>query len=145
MSLPHIGVFSKTLEKSHQWIQELMDELGWVDSQKTYRAFRVVLHALRDHLTVEETVQLGAQFPMLIRGLYYEGWKPSKQPIKERSEEQFLIRVAQYFQNDPYLETVEDFEKLVGKVFSVISRHVTKGEIQDILKILPRGIRNLWA
>jgi uncharacterized protein (DUF2267 family) len=121
-----------------------MDEMKWDDPHKAYRALRVVLHALRDHLTLEETAHLGAQFPMLIRGLYYEGWKPSKQPIKERHEEQFLARIAEYFQNDPELRSVAAFEVMTSKVFSVIARHISKGEMKDVLQILPTEIRNLW-
>ena len=47
-----------------------MSELDWDGHpNKAYLALRTVLHALR----VEEAVDLGAQLPMLIRGLYYEG------------------------------------------------------------------------
>ena len=46
---------------------------------KAYLALRTVLHALRDRLTLEEAVQLGAQLPMLVRGFYYEGWTLKKE------------------------------------------------------------------
>jgi uncharacterized protein (DUF2267 family) len=34
-----------------------------------------MLHALRDRLPPEIAVHLSAQLPMLVRGIYYEGWK----------------------------------------------------------------------
>jgi hypothetical protein len=37
-----------------------------------------MLHVLRDRLTIQEAVQPGAQLPMLIRGLYWEGWDPAR-------------------------------------------------------------------
>ncbi|MFO1463311.1 MAG: DUF2267 domain-containing protein [bacterium] len=139
-----LGVFNKTLEKSNHWIRDLQEELGWDDPQRAYRALRVVLHALRDHLTLEETVQLGTQLPMLLRGLYYEGWRPADRLAKERHEEQLLLRVAQYFDRDSELETVEDLEDMVIAVFRVLSRHIAPGEISDIVNLLPRDLRALW-
>jgi uncharacterized protein (DUF2267 family) len=35
------------------WLNELMAELGWDDRHRAYQALRAVLHALRDHLTVD--------------------------------------------------------------------------------------------
>jgi len=48
------------------------------------------LHAVRNRIGPENAAHLGAQLPMLIRGLYYEGWDPTGKPTKERHEAQFL-------------------------------------------------------
>ncbi|MDL1873103.1 DUF2267 domain-containing protein [Deltaproteobacteria bacterium PRO3] len=141
----HVSAFEKTIEKSNAWIKELMQDLQWSDPQRGYRALRVVLHALRDHLPLGETVQLGAQLPMLLRGLYYEGWRPADRLAKERHEADFLLRVAEYFDNDTELETVGDLSRMVSAVFRVLSRHVSRGEIADIVHLLPRELREYWA
>ena len=47
--------------------------LGTDDRQDAYRAVRGVLHTLRDRLPVEESAQLAAQLPTLLRGVFYEG------------------------------------------------------------------------
>ena len=66
-----------------------MGELDWENEHKAYLALRTVLHTLRDRLSVEEAVQLGAQLPMLIRGFYYEGWTLKQKPTKERHKTEF--------------------------------------------------------
>ena len=100
----------------------------------------MVLHALRDRLTVDEAADLGAQLPLLIRGLYYEGWDPSSTPVKERHREVFLHHITAAFQGDAGIFP----EGIAWAVFKVLERHVSSGEIKDILHVLPREIRSLW-
>jgi uncharacterized protein (DUF2267 family) len=74
MSTTGLEIFDTTVQKTHIWLNEIMDELGWEDNwHRAYLALRTVLHELRDHLTTEEATDLGAQLPMLVRGFYYEG------------------------------------------------------------------------
>ena len=68
-----LDVFDRTVQAANLWLKELMDALGWDDRHKAYQGLRTTLHALRDRLTLEEMAQLGAQVPLLIRGVYYEG------------------------------------------------------------------------
>jgi uncharacterized protein (DUF2267 family) len=72
-----LEVFNTTVHKTYIWLNDIMQELAWEDRYKAYLGLRTTLHALRDRLTVEEAAQLAAQLPMLIRGLYYEGWEPT--------------------------------------------------------------------
>jgi hypothetical protein len=83
---------------------------------------RATLHALRDRLTVEEVAQLGAQLPMLIRGFYYEGWDPTGKPLRERHEEQFLVRISREFSDDASMQAVLRYLESVAliRTFTVI-------------------------
>lgn len=140
MNPTNLDVFDTTLQKTQVWLNDLMGDLGWDDRQKTYLALRTVLHALRDRLTVEEAVHLGAQLPMLIRGLYYEGWTTSRKPVRERHKQEFLAHVRQAFRDD---ETV-DPEEAVRAVFRLLARRITIGEIEDIKHLLPKELRDMW-
>jgi uncharacterized protein (DUF2267 family) len=75
MSATGLDVFDQTLQKTNIWLKEIMDDLG-PDRQRAYHALRAVLHTLRDRLTVEEAAHLSAQLPLLVRGIYFEGWHP---------------------------------------------------------------------
>jgi uncharacterized protein (DUF2267 family) len=140
MSMTGLDIFDNTLQKTNLWLKDLMEELGWEDRHKAYQGFRVTLHALRDRLTVAEAVQLGAQLPLLVRGMYYEGWTPTKKPHKVRHLQDFLAPVTAHFRNDPDV----DAEMVARAVFKVLAANVTAGEIKDVQHVLPEELNALW-
>jgi uncharacterized protein (DUF2267 family) len=140
MSLTAIAPIERAVHTTNTWLKELLDELGWEDRQRAYHALGVVLHTLRDHLTVAEATDLGAQLPLLIRGLYYEGWSPNGKPVKEHKKEDFLAHIAAALGRRP--ETYP--EGVAWAVFRILERHVSSGEIADIKHVLPASIRSLW-
>lgn len=136
-TIPHVEA---SIHTANAWLKELAGELGWEDRERAYRALRSVLHALRNRLTVDEAADLGAQLPLLIRGLYYEGWDPSSTPVRERNKEVFLGHIAADFRDDPNIYP----EGIAWAVFKLLERHVSPGEVKDVLHVLPREIRALW-
>jgi uncharacterized protein (DUF2267 family) len=141
MSNSILEVFDASLQKTQIWINDLMRELDWEDKpQKACLALRTALHALRDRLTVEEAVHLGAQLPILIRGVYYEGWKLTGKPVKERHKTEFLDHIATAFRDD---DTV-DPERVMRAVFKILARHISPGEIEDVKHLLPKTLQELW-
>jgi uncharacterized protein (DUF2267 family) len=131
------GSFTPTIEKTNQVLKEIERLYGWPQErrQQSYLALRAVLHALRDRLTVQEASDLAAQLPMLIRGLYYDGWNPAKVPVKMNSEE-FLERIRQEF---PY-DVEGGTEVLVERVLQALRRFVTEGEWQDVRSSMPKDL-----
>jgi uncharacterized protein (DUF2267 family) len=131
------SAISRGVQKADIWINDMAGELGTEDEDRAYSVMRAYLHALRDRLTVEEAAQLGAQFPDLIRGIYYEGWDPSSIPAKYRKLSEFVDRMADETPiNDP-----RDASKSINAAASVLRRHVTEGEIDDIRSILPEDLQ----
>jgi uncharacterized protein (DUF2267 family) len=140
MSVTAIAPIERTVHTTNTWLKELLEELGWEDRQRAYHALAVVLQALRDRLTVAEAADLGAQLPLLIRGLYYEGWTPNGKPVKEHTKEEFLRHVATALGGPESIYP----EGVAWAVFKVLQRHVSAGEIADIKHVLPAPIRSLW-
>jgi len=140
MSLTGLPTFDSTIHTTNAWLQELMLRLGWRERHRAYHALRAVLHTLRDRLTVDEVATLGAQLPMLVRGIYYEGWHPAGKPLPERHKAEFLARVAAAFRDDPEV----DPEQVTRSVLGLLSKHVTEGEIEGIKHVLPGELRSLW-
>ncbi len=140
MKTMEIEIFEPAIQKAHVWLNEIAEELKWQDKHKAYLALRATLQALRDRLTLEETAHLGAQLPMLIRGVYYDGWKPDGKAVRKMDREAFLDRISGTFRNDPDI----DPEEVVRAVFRFLSKKVTDGEIEDIKRIMPADLRELW-
>jgi uncharacterized protein (DUF2267 family) len=135
----HIDAIETTVHATHLWLNEICERIGWQDRYRAYHALRAFLHALRDHLSIDEVVSLGAQLPMLIRGLYFEGWTPADKPVRDRTEHAFLERIRTDFQDEPAAE----LPRIVRGVFAVISKHVSKGQSQSVLDVLPEHVRGL--
>jgi uncharacterized protein (DUF2267 family) len=133
------GLFSETIAKTDQWLSELARIGGYTSSAQAYTVLHAVLHTLRDRLTVDEAAQLGAQLPLLIRGVYYEGWKPAAMPGRQRTKAELLGRVAGRLGNcrvDP--------EAACRAVFTLLERHISPGEIKEVKQMLHHRLRDLW-
>ncbi|MGP4001408.1 DUF2267 domain-containing protein [Streptomyces sp. 8N706] len=129
--------FNTMVDKANRLLKEIEEAFGWPKERRnqSYAALRAVLHALRDRLPVDEAVQFGAQLPTLVRGVYYDGWKPSQTPVKLGTEE-FLKRVRDDF---PYaIEGGTDH--LVHTVLQTLKNHVSPGEWEDVKSSIPRSL-----
>ncbi|WP_301176661.1 DUF2267 domain-containing protein [Actinomadura geliboluensis] len=140
MGATGFGTFDKTIDKTNRVLKEIEHAHGWSKEQRnmSYDALRAVLHALRDRLTVDECAHLAAQLPLLVRGVYYEGWDPSRVPVKMDKEE-FLRSVGHDFPH----EVDGDMERLVSTVLQALRQYVTEGEWQDIKSSISRDLRPL--
>ena len=140
MSAQGLEGLEHTVQLTHVWINELDVRLGWTNKTRSYRLLKSVLHAVRDSLRVNEAADLGAQLPGLLRGAYYEQWRPAATPIKSRKVEDFLDRVNRDFKNDPLQNTAQ----AVMAVFQLLTKKITEGEIDDVRRALPEEVRNIW-
>ncbi len=139
MAATGLDVFDKTLQTTNIWLDEIMIDLG-PDRKIAYRALRAVLHALRDRLTVGEAAHLGAQLPLLVKGIYFDMWRPAATPLSIRTEEEFCARVAAEL-HDTRPINIPD---AVRSVFRTLGAHVSRGEVEQVKAQLPEPIRRLW-
>lgn len=141
VSTKHVDVIERSVEQAHIWINGVADRFDTDDPQLAYGILRALLHALRDRITVEESAQLAAQLPVLIRGIYYEGWRPTTRPQSYDDSDTFLRRVA----DEALLAGTTEASYGVTAAAGVLREHVSEGELEDILAILPAELRHLLA
>lgn len=134
----NVAAFDSTIQTTNHWLNDIMMRLGLQDKQAAYHDLRAVLHALRDRLNAEQAAALGSQLPMLIRGIFFEGWKPQGKPVRVRHKEEFLELVAKQL-----APASCDPEAVTRAVLDVLSRHISAGEVRQLQHILPTEIRTL--
>ncbi len=140
MSALGLPIFDKAIQDANIWVNEVMSELDWDDKHRAYILLRSTLHVLRDRLQPNECAHLAAQLPTLIRGIYYEGYRPSKMSATIRHKDQFVSAVEAAFGNDPN----DNPSEAVSAALNIIADHVSVGEMNDIKAGLPEDIRKLW-
>ncbi len=141
MSESGVAALDHTLQETNVWLKAIADQLHLGDRHHAYNALRAVLHALRDRLPPEVAVHLGAQLPMLVRGIYYEGWHMAGQPTKERQAQEFADHVLKglppQFPADPLTVT--------RGVFEILWEKLDPGEFAKLMNHLPDSLRTLQA
>lgn len=140
MSYTGFRTLDNVAHKASEWIGELDDIYGWEDKQKSYQAFRAVAHTIRDRLTAEESAQLAAQLPMMLRGMYFDGWSPSGKPEKWRSQNEFIERLMDAYGGPDELNP----EAMATGAFEMLDRRVSEGEISEVKSMLPKSVRQMW-
>jgi len=140
MSAVGLESIDHTVQLTHIWINDLDARVGWENKHRSYRLLRTVLQAVRDWVMVEEAAGLGAQLPELLRGAYYEHWRPATTPVKKRSKADFIARIDNAFKADPISFTPD----AVTAVFELLSDKITAGEIEQVHHALTADIRALW-
>ncbi len=140
MKITGLGTIDHAPQVVAEWLNLLQEDLGWPDRGRAYSLLRETLHAVRDFLTVDEAADLSAQLPVLIRGIFFEGWVPSRTPAKERTLDDFLARVTTRFVNDPIAEP----GVAVAAVFSLLRRQISPGEYHQVAWAMRKPLRDLW-
>jgi uncharacterized protein (DUF2267 family) len=135
------SIIDRSAQQARIWLDDLAEELGVEDRGYAYRVLRAYLHAIRDRIGVNEAVQLGAQLPLLIRGIYYDGWVPARTPADFRTVDELLTRIAEEARLGGETEASAAFEA----ASAVLRRHVTAGEIEDVIAVLPAELKPLLA
>lgn len=137
MSATDVSIIEESAQKTRRWLDELAEELGRPGDQRyALRVLRGFLHTLRDRLPVPETAALGAQLPEFLRGVFYEGWRPSTTPHHYHDLDSFLERVAA----EARLAGETEAAYSVEATARVLRRHIGDGELGKVSAVLPRPL-----
>lgn len=137
MSRTGVDSLDKSIDKTNTWLADVAASFGTEDRRMAYRVTRSWLHTLRDRLPVPIAAHLAAQLPELLRGVFFEGWNPSKVPVKYGPEE-YVTRFAK----DAQIHTTE-VPNAGRLVTAAMRRHMSAGAIDEAFGVLPADLREL--
>jgi len=127
-----VKVIDRTVAKTNEWLERLSKELGTEDHQHAYIILRAVLHALRDRIGPEVSVHIAAQLPLLVRGIFYEGWDPGSTPEKMTLDE-FFVRV----EREATLKSTAEAASATRAVMQVLWDEFAPGTMDHVVAVLP--------
>ena len=140
MSATGLDTFDRTLHETNHWLKIVMKELRTDSRRQAYVALRASLHALRDRIGPENSVHFAAQLPILLRGVFYEGWQPSETPTRERRLDDFLAYVESLLGPNTGIDPAD----ALRASFPAIAESISFTEVLKLVNTLPRDLRILW-
>ena len=83
---------------------------------------------------------LAAQFPAMLAGIFFDGWKPSTTPSRVETPPQFLEDVRQRARGHPEI----DVNHAVGCVLRLLERKLSPGLMDKVMAQLPAEMQTYW-
>ncbi len=137
MSFTGVDNLDRSIDKANVWLADIDAGFGTSDRHLAYRILRAWLHNLRDRLTVEVAAHFAAQLPELLRGVFFDGWNPTRVPQKyDRAE--YIRRFASEARVHD-----SDVVKSARIVTAVAREHMSAGVVAHAFGLLPADLREL--
>jgi uncharacterized protein (DUF2267 family) len=136
-----LAVFDTTIQDTNLLLKDVEVRLADCNRQEAYSALRAVLHATRDRLPAHAAVNFAAQLPMLVRGLYFEGWTLPEKPKRTATLDEFGDAVRELLPPRYRFDPIT----IAEAVFAATTKAVSAGEAEKVASQLPLPIRELWA
>lgn len=137
MSFTGVESLDRSIDKTNVWLADIEVGFGTSDRRLAYRVLRAWLHTLRDRLSVEVAAHFAAQLPEMLRGLFFDGWVPSRVPQKY-SRDEYVTRFA----GEAGVRD-SDVPKAARIVTVVARQHMSEGVVGQALDRLPASLRGL--
>jgi len=126
----------------HQTYAAFLDDLcriGSMAPEFAEPAAVSVLCALEQRLIPEEAKDLEAQLPIKLLNLLTRCERHRDTAPVKYTREQLLEKVALDLNMKP-----DEAEPIIRAVFATLREHVSEGEIEDVINMLPRDFQDLW-
>lgn len=138
-----ISQLESATQQTQEWLNDLASRPPFENQEQAYSHLRAVLHAVRDRLTAEEVTHLGSQLPMVVRGFYFEGWRPAEAPNDFETPNEFYEHARRSLGGATAAGQL-DLATTTRTVLEFLTDHVDPGEIRHVRTQLPDAIAALF-
>jgi len=76
--------FNQFAVEANTFLKTYTKKLNTTDTEKAGRILSSILHGLRDVISMEESLNLIAQFPMFLKAVYVNGWTTRKKKKNQK-------------------------------------------------------------
>jgi uncharacterized protein (DUF2267 family) len=138
---------NKYVEEANRFFKDVAVELGNPsDINHASRVTIAILHTLRERISPEESMHLIAQLPMILKGIYVDGWKITRQQNDVTTVDEFLDEVRAHCirSAERDLGNNQEARAVVYAVLRVMRQYIDEGEMKHIKHQLPQTIAELF-
>ena len=138
----------KYADDAHVFLRQVAQELGnRNDVEHAARVTVAVLHTLREKISVEESIHLISQLPLILKGVYVDGWDITREFMSEANTlDEFLEEIREHAPRTAGRDFGDNqqTQENVMAVLRVMRNYVSEGEMNHIKQQMPKSIAVLF-
>jgi uncharacterized protein (DUF2267 family) len=136
--------FEKYAMKGNEFVNILARRLGDENNrERAGRTLKSVFAMLRNHISVEESIQLLSQLPVAIKGVYVDGWSLSHPRERIKTFDGLINEVAAA--EGPVIwrdfSTREEVIDAIRAVIDTMAHYVSREELRQAFGTFPKGLK----
>jgi uncharacterized protein (DUF2267 family) len=112
------------------------------DKERAGRILSSILHALREIISVNESLQLMSQLPMFLKAVYVNGWSIRKtRKVKGLNDFIELVKFYNGVTANTDFPSEDISENYIKTTFIELRKYISLGEFEDIRTELPKELK----
>lgn len=131
-----VNPFEKHSQEANRFVKTLAIRLHTPgDPEHALRVLRAVFGILRRRIVPDESLQLVSQLPLILKGVYVDGWNIMEPLSEANTLDDFVFEIRSDSQGKTYLDFANDelARKKIVTAFNALKQFNVEGELHDIL------------
>ncbi|WP_236979527.1 DUF2267 domain-containing protein [Membranihabitans maritimus] len=137
--------FEKLTQVSEIYMDELSKELGHPEEKKrVFKIWRAVMHTIRDRIHIGESFDLISPLPIILKGVYVQGWKFAEHPPLDYmtlEEMKSSVKTLQNQYGERQFPWKKPTEVIISDTLNSLERFLPKAQSSHIINQMPKEIK----
>ena len=140
------NLFDKHYQEASHFIRKLAMRIGTPgDTEHALRVLKSVFIALRRKLIPDDSLQIVSQLPLVVKGIYVDGWSINEPLMEARTYNEFLYELRHNTGRKANIDFANDdlAKKKITAVFTSLKEYIPEGDINHIREELPKEVAEM--